>query len=127
MKTSDLARLEKLQYQAAKICTGALHLTSKDKLNDELAWTSIKTRIDLLGLCLFQKIHNCESRPLIVSCMTRYNMNSNTRQFGRYPHHPMYGVAFQKSFFPYFTKKWNELPISIRGLPIYEFKMYLIY
>ena len=37
----------------------------------------------------------------------------------------MYGVAFQKSFFPYFTKKWNELPISIRGLPIFEFKIKL--
>ena len=40
-KQTDIARLEKLQYRAAKIVTGALHFTSKDKLNSELGWETI--------------------------------------------------------------------------------------
>ena len=43
---SELARLEKLQYQAAKLVTRILHFTSKDKLNVELGWESFKKRIE---------------------------------------------------------------------------------
>ena len=38
VKQTDIARLENLQYRAAKIVTGALYFTSKDKLNAELGW-----------------------------------------------------------------------------------------
>ena len=57
LKQSDLARLEQLQYRAAKVVTGAFHLTSRDRLNVELGWENIKTRIKFLGLCYFHKIH----------------------------------------------------------------------
>ena len=40
LKVSELARLEKLQYQIAKLVTGTLHLTNTDKLNIELGWES---------------------------------------------------------------------------------------
>ena len=43
-------RLEQIQYRAAKLVTGALHLTSKDKLNTELGWEIIKKRSEILGL-----------------------------------------------------------------------------
>ena len=122
LKQSDLDRLERLQYSAAKICTGALHLTSKEKLNIELGWESIKTRIDFLGLCFFQKIHVGETRPLVTTYMTEYNANPNSRQKGTYSLHPNYGVKFTNSFFPYFTKKWNCLPRSIRFLSLPDFK-----
>ena len=56
LKLSDLNRLEQIQYKAGKIVSGALHLSSKEKLNQELGWESIKTRIDFLGLSLFHKI-----------------------------------------------------------------------
>ena len=45
LKQADLARLERVQYRAAKIVTGALHFTSQEKLNVELGWENIKTRI----------------------------------------------------------------------------------
>ena len=35
LKLTDLARFDRLQYKAGKLVTGALHLTSKDKLNAE--------------------------------------------------------------------------------------------
>ena len=48
-----MSRLEKIQYRAAKLVTGALHLTSKDKLNAELGWESFNERGDLLSLNIF--------------------------------------------------------------------------
>ena len=71
LKKTDLARLERLQYSAAKLVTGALHQTSREKLNNELGWENMKTRIDFLGLSIFHKIHLQETRPLVRSCLTK--------------------------------------------------------
>ena len=65
LKQTDIARLEKLQYRAAKIVTGALHFTNKDKLNYELGWETILERGDFLGLNIFHKIHVHETTPMI--------------------------------------------------------------
>ena len=54
LKLTDLARFDRLQYKAGKLVTGALHLTSRDKLNVELGWENFQTRIKFLGLSLFQ-------------------------------------------------------------------------
>ena len=48
LKQTDLARLERLQYRAAKLVTGALHLTSREQLNNELEWQNIRSRINSL-------------------------------------------------------------------------------
>ena len=55
LNQADLNRLERVQYRAAKLVTGALHLTSMEKLNKELDWETIRTkfRVDFLGLSLF--------------------------------------------------------------------------
>ena len=80
------ARLERIQYRAAKLVTGALHLTSQEKLNIELGWESIKKRIDFLGLCLFQKMHLHLTRPLVRKCSSKpdWNNNNRTRSKGGY-------------------------------------------
>ena len=36
LKKTDLSRLERLQYKAAKLVTGSLYLTSKERLNNEV-------------------------------------------------------------------------------------------
>ena len=79
LKASDLARLEQLQYKAGKLATGALHLTSSDKINIELGWESIKTRIDFLGLSLFHKVAMGDTRPLIRSCLTEQIFRKGSR------------------------------------------------
>ena len=66
---SEKARLENVQYRAAKIVTGAYHLTSKEKLNLELGWETIQCRADMLGLNIFHKIHLKETRLLVTKCM----------------------------------------------------------
>ena len=57
LKQTDIARFENVQYKAGKVVTGALHFTSKDKLNLELGWETIADRGNLLSLNIFQKIH----------------------------------------------------------------------
>ena len=47
LKQTELSRLEKLQYAAAKVVSGALHFTSKEKLNIELGWETIIERGDV--------------------------------------------------------------------------------
>ena len=49
----DKAKLERVQYNAAKIVTGALNYSSKEKLNYDLSWETIKVRADFLGLTNF--------------------------------------------------------------------------
>ena len=63
LNQTEIARLEQIQYRAAKLVTGALHFTSKEKLNSELGWETIQKRSELLGLNFFHKIHLHETRP----------------------------------------------------------------
>ena len=124
LKLTDLARLDRLQYRAAKLVTGALHFTSRDKLNNELGWENMQTRINFLGLSFFQKIHLHETRPLIKKCMTEldYAKKYLTRSKGGYSPYPNYGDKFKKSFFPYISKLWNNLDVSTQLMTLPDFK-----
>ena len=86
--STDLAHLDNIQYSTAKLGTGAYHLTRGDKLNFELGWESIEKRCDILSLNIFNKIHRCETRPLIRSCMPITDIEKNIqagRKGGIYP------------------------------------------
>ena len=48
LKLTQKALLDKVQYTAGKIVSGTLHLTSTDKLNQELGWETIASRAGLL-------------------------------------------------------------------------------
>ena len=124
LKMNEIARLEKIQYQAAKLVTGTLHFTSKDKLNTELGWESIKKRIDFLGLCLFQKMHLHLTRPLVRKFMPKldWNKDQRTRSKGGYLPYNNFRNKFLNSYFPYMTKLWNNLPQNIKCKDIVDFK-----
>ena len=124
LNQTELARLERLQYRAAKLVTGALHFTSQDKLNLELGWESIKKRIEFLGLSLFQKIHLNETRPLIKNCLTKldYEKKYELRSKGGYMPYPNYGNKFLQSFFPFISRIWNSLSSNIQSKDLTDFK-----
>ena len=124
LKQTELSRLENLQYRAAKIVTGALHYTSKDKLNVELGWETIKERGDLLSLSIFQKIHLQETRPLIRNCMPKLNLDDpyRVRNKGVYIPFPYKGDKFKLSFFPNTTNLWNLVPKNVQLKDLCEFK-----
>ena len=110
LKLTDLARLDRLQYRAGKLVTGALHYTSRDKLNNELGWENLHTRIQFLGLSLFQKIHLHETRPLLRKCKSEldYAKKYLTRSKGGYSPYPNYGANYKKIFFPIYHSSLEQ-------------------
>ena len=124
LRLTDLARLDRIQYRAAKLVTGALHFTSKDKLNIELGWEDFHSRIKFLGLSLFHKIHLYETRPLIRNCRSKidYEKKYHTRSKGGYLPYPFKGEGFKKSFFPYMTGLWNNLDVNHQLMALPDFK-----
>ena len=125
LKQTEIARLENLQYRAAKIVTGALHYTSKDKLNTELGWETIADRGKLLSLNIFHKIHLHETRPMIRSCMPKLDIGRQhiMRSKGGYIPFKYKGKDFNNSFFPHTSKLWNSLSKDIQCKDLDEFKL----
>ena len=110
LKLTDKAWLAQVQYRAAKLCTGALHLTSQIKLEKDLSWETISDRADFLALCLFHKIALHMTRPLIRKCMPILNeIPQLSRASNRYKPSTIKQEYFLKSFFPQITLKYNEL------------------
>ena len=105
LKLTEIKKLNRIQYRAAKLVSGALHLSSADRLNKELGWETISDRAKCLGLTLFHKIHRGETRPLITKLMPIKNQRSNANYI-QYPNKKQY---YNKYFFPHFTKLWNNL------------------
>ena len=124
LKQTELARLENLQYRAGKIVTGALHYTSKDKLNSELGWESMYSRGEFLSLNFFQKIHLHETRPLIRSCMPKLDCEQTCvrRSKGGYIPFKCNKDQFNKSFFPNTSKLWNCLSKEVQCKDLNDFK-----
>ena len=119
-----MARLENIQYRAAKIVTGALHFTSMEKLNIELGWESIQKRSDILGLNIFQKIHLNETRPLIRKCMPKLDFERQHRSIGGYIPYDNIGSKFRQSFFPHYSGLWNSLPKNVQSSNLLDFKIF---
>ena len=65
LSAKQKVRLDKIQYTAAKIVTGALHFTSKEKLNNELGLETTQSRTESLGLSIFHKIVKNQKGPLL--------------------------------------------------------------
>ena len=127
LKQTEIARLENLQYRAAKIVTGTYHFTSKDKLNTELGWETIKKRAENLGLTIFHKIHKQETRPIVRSCMPKFDIERKNilRSKGGYIPFKNYNMKYKNSFFPHTTNLWNCLPDEVKCKELLEFKDYV--
>ena len=126
LKQTELKRFEDIQYKAARLVTGALNLTSRDKLNKELGWETIKCRANILGLNIFHKIHRKETRPLVSKCMPDLDWNREhlLRSNGGYLPFKSYNCNFKKSFFPYFANIWNSLGKESKSKNLQDFKQF---
>ena len=131
LKLTDINRPEQIQYRAAKLVTGALHLTSKIKLNIELGWESLQVRYECLGLSLIHKIHLGQTRPLVKKFMPELQLKQhNTRFSSKYKPFPYVNKQFSSSFYPFFTKKWNNTHKTLqneRDILEYKTKLKNIY
>ena len=101
--------------------TGALHNTSAEKLNKELGWETLGERASCLGLSIFHKIHLKHTRPLVRQYMPECNFRDNNK----YIQFRYINQKFNNSFFPFYCKLWNKLPLNQRKLNIDDFKLEL--
>ena len=126
LKQTQIKRLDQIQYRAAKLCTGALHFTSQSKLEEDLSWESISDRAEFLGLSVFHKIRDFDTRPLIKKCMPAVEVKArntrSTRLYVEYKYQKFQNQTFMNSFFPHFTKIYNTIETEIRNLNNAEFK-----
>ena len=125
----DSALLDGVQYEAAKLVTGAIKGTSSARLHKELAWESLSSRRKLHLLCQFYKIvknlapyYLSELLPKLSSERTNYRPRSreNFTQFS------CRTSRFQKSFFPSAITGWNSLDLDVRNsvaLPTFKAKL----
>ena len=128
LKVAQINRLRQIQYRAAKLCTGALHFTNQASLEKDLAWESLTERASFLSLSLFHKVHLDLTRPLIKTIMPKPQKAGITRESnsGKYETFPPKLKTFSDSCFPYYTKKWNELPKDLKNEgDISQFKLQL--
>ena len=127
LRVSDMNRLDQIQYRAAKLVTGALHFSSKLKLNIELGWESLKVRYECLGLGLFHKIHLGYTRPLVKTFMPQLEIHAhNTRVATKYKQFHYVNKQYSLSFYPYFTELWNTTHKTLqneRDITEYTFKL----
>ena len=126
LKPVQVRQMSQVQYRAAKLCTGALHFTSQIKLEQDLAWESLDSRADFLGLTAFHKMSLHKVRPLIRSCMPTLKVAArNTRSNEPYLPFKYFNQNYAKSFFPYITNLYNDLPLSLRKHDVNDFKVEL--
>ena len=126
LNLTQIDKLDKLQYRAARIATMAMKFTSKQKLFIELGWESIEKRIEYLSLCLFHKIHIHETRAQIRQCLPPVNQYPNfTRSNKHYSSYPETNTDFCNSFFPKISTLWSNLPFNMRNMDMFDFKIQL--
>ena len=124
LNATQIDKLDKLQYRAARITTMAMKFTSKQKIFIDLGWECIEKRIEFLSLCLFHKIHIYETRSQIRQCLPPVNQYPNfTRSNKHYSTYTETNTDFCNSFFPKISKLWNNLPFHLRNKDLFEFKI----
>ena len=114
LKQTEKTQIYRIQYRGATLISGALHITSQLRLEQDLSLESIENRAKFLGLSIFHKIHLGLSRPLIKSCMPEINTN-NTRSAGLYKKPRYLSQKYNNSFFPLFSDFWSKLSSTLRN------------
>ena len=128
LSKTQIAKLTKIQYRAARIAAQVPMFTSATKIFNDLGWETIENRISFLSVTLFHKIHTKATRPLTRSCMPPLNdFVTSTRSgkfYKKFPYHDAtIRATLKDSFFEKISKEWDDLPIKTRqNWDIAEFK-----
>ena len=82
----EMELLDSVQYDAARVCTGAICNTNKEKLLNELGWQKLSTRRQFHKLVMFYKIKNDLVPPYLqqvpldpISNLSPYNTRNSFR------------------------------------------------
>ena len=109
-----LKEVEKIQYKAARVVTGAWYGTKRSKLYENLGWESLEDRRTMRKLCiLHETIEN--KFPRYLSAIVDEHQHTServrsTRTLIPYPSNRCLG----QSFFPSTISDWNNLRLEER-------------
>lgn len=116
----EVNELEKIQYEAARIVTGATRLVSINSLFIETGWESLSSRRKKHKLLLFYKMKNNLS-PDYLSVLVPPTVGSITRYPLRNAENLLTVQAssqqYYNSFLPTAVRDWNDLSEEIRNVP----------
>ena len=119
--TQELSKLlESVQYEAARICTGALRHTDRFRLLAELGWETLAIRRKYYKLVLFYKMVNGtapEYLSVLIPPRTQTVAGRCLRNSQNIRQLKLRTVRFETSFIPSTIKLWNDLPDDIKQSP----------
>ena len=116
---SDALKLDRVQNQAALICTGALYNTNRARLLDELGWPSLNNRRDEMRACIVYKALNGFCPEYLSNLLREYVPNDNQRHSSRHIRNLLVPICkterFKRSFIPTSIRLWNTYSASFAG------------
>ena len=124
--TNDMARkIESVQYEAARITTGAWNKTSRSKLYDDLGWETLSDRRTCRKLTLLYEIQKEKLPRYLHSTLDaqQYNENSRFHNKGLLKIFICRTNKYKLSFFPSTTEDWNKLDdVTKKAVSVKSFK-----
>ena len=123
----NVKALERIQYNAAKTVSGAMHTTSYEKLLKELGWESLATRRQIHRLVLYFKMMRSLVPPYLCELVpqTRQQRADHAlRNPNRLTLPRCRTEKRRKSFVPKTTSDYNNLPDTLKQIPsLNQFKL----
>ena len=111
-----MEKIEIIQYQAARIVTGAWQGTSREKLYDDLGWESLQNRRTARKLCiLYETLKNSYPRYLseiLNDC--KYSQNSRLFDLQMLKTFPCRTNKFKATCLPSAIRDWNLLSFETK-------------
>ena len=116
----EVAKLEKVQLESARIVTGLPKFASRDSLYYETGWEPLSCRRKSRKLTTFYKMHNkvcpqylCNCLPPTVSSISDHNLRNNENYTT-----PRSRLRMSlTSFIPSTVSIWNNLDLNVRNSP----------
>lgn len=111
-------KLERLQYEAARIVTGLTRSVSINELIKEIGWLSLQERRNLQKLTIMYKIENGmlpDQFSNIFPNRVGENSDYNLRNASNFEVVNRRTSLFSNSFVPSAVNQWNNLPVHIKN------------
>ena len=126
---SDSQLIKSIQYQAARICSGALWNTNKESLLSEMGWDTLYSRRQYFKILVLYKMYHGLVPPYLSDIPL--SLVSNVQSYSlRNAHHirpPKTRTSrYARSFLPATIDVWNSLPRELTSIDNFpQFKVAL--
>jgi hypothetical protein len=121
------SKLNKVQYEASKIVTGAMHGTGSFILLKELGWETLNSRRERHMLCMFYGLMNGQFPEHLSDILPQLSVHNYSMRNSLIPSIPCRTSRFYNSYFPSCVRLWNDLDDVAKNSPTTNsFQAYLM-